>query len=109
MYITYELCNFVSDLRATVTSGVERMAQEAGTVIPLMAGKVGFQYLFSRRQPLEDGSFPSPALMNAPGSDLAPLFSSASASRGLKGILWNLGQTALLSAFAVLCRGPQIL
>ena len=106
MYATYELCGFVSDVRVTVANGVARVSKEAGTVIPLMAGKLGFQYfqyLFSRRQTLEDAAMFSPEPVDASSSVVTPA-RSATASGGLNSILWSVFQTALLSTIAALCR-----
>ena len=107
MYTTYELCGFVSDVRVTVANGVARVSKEVGTVIPLMAGKLGFQYfqyLFSRRQVLEDAAMFNPEPVDASSSAITTPARSASASGGLNSLLWSVFQTALLSTIAALCR-----
>ena len=106
MYITYELCGFVSDVRVTVANVVARVSKQAGAVIPLMAGKISFQYfqfLFSRRQTLEDAAMFSPDPIGVSSPVVTPA-RSATASGGLNSVLWSVFQTALLSTVASLCR-----
>ena len=82
------------------------MSKGAGTVIPLMTGKFGFQYflcLFSRRQALEVAALCPSRPVDA-SNPIATPARSTSASGGLNSILWCVFQTASLSTAAALCR-----